>query len=366
MQHIFTPPLPRHKNASAKSTFRRPKDTKEHDLSVSNLRKLYSSLLEEMAPRQAEMGTGLSDSSKSVSNIRWKNMGTITIDGDDDEGFDYSYTPDNSKKSWRLRGTDGGGMNGVTGGDWSKDGIRRYYTGGAIAMGSKQKSGDEGGEILNLGNMEVDISTMNGVGLSPKASHRDDANYREDGENLFEDVHQVSMLDEVEREEEDVMEDVNIADSPSESLEDVTISEIVDGHSTGENSKATMISNKPSMTTFESLFHISPTIAWRLRSAYAPTTAQEHDLLLLGSEALSHRQPEKAEGIAKGLALAKNSEIRVCDGLRRVGELICLSEKSRIKNSQDNSSNEEDIEAAEAGEMMYIKIHLLLTIVNAV
>ena len=279
-------------------------------------------------------------------------MGTITVDGDDDEGFDYSYTPDDSKKSWRLRSADGGGMNGVTGGDWSKDGIRRYYTGGAIARGSKPKShGDNnGGEILNIGNMEVDISTMNGVGLSPKASHRDGADIREDSENLFEDVHQVSMLDEVEREEQDVMEDVNIADSPSESLEDVTISENVDGSSTGENSKVTMVSNKPSMTTFESLFHISPTIAWRLRSAYAPTTAQEHDLLLLGSEALSHRQPEKAEGIAKGLALAKNSEIRVCDGLWKVGELISSCEKSKSKDTQDASLDDGDIEAAEAGK----------------
>eukprot|EP00571_Detonula_confervacea_P013434 CAMPEP_0172306468 /NCGR_PEP_ID=MMETSP1058-20130122/7534_1 /TAXON_ID=83371 /ORGANISM="Detonula confervacea, Strain CCMP 353" /LENGTH=152 /DNA_ID=CAMNT_0013018361 /DNA_START=224 /DNA_END=679 /DNA_ORIENTATION=- len=69
----------------------------EEELTVTNLRKLYSSLLEEMAPLHHEIGTG-----DNNANYRWKNSGTVTVNGSEDEGYDYSYAPDNSKKSWRL------------------------------------------------------------------------------------------------------------------------------------------------------------------------------------------------------------------------------------------------------------------------
>jgi hypothetical protein len=335
------------------------KQQRQQELSVSNLRKLYSSLLEEMAPRHAEMGTGRTTNTNSkISNIRWKNSGTITISGDDDEGYDYAYTPDDTKKSWRLRNNDiGGSMNGVTGGDWSKDGVRRYYTGGAVVKG---EIANKGGEILSIGSMEVDISTMNGVEITPKSSPTKNEDVREKDDELFDDVNAPSLLDDVV----DAMEEVNIADSPSESMEDVALGS--PGANADESCSAkedfhktdTFDShNRPSMTTFESLFHISPTIAWRLRSAYAPKTAQEHDLVLLGSEALSHRQPEKAEGIAKGLELAKNSEIRVCDGIWKVGELICLCEKMKNRDAPDDSSDDgDDIEAAEAGKSDHTKL----------
>lgn len=340
---MFTPP--RHKNASS---FRRNTATAdiEQDLSVSNLRKLYSSLLEEMAPQHYEMATGSStDVGKSVSNIRWKNMGTITILGDDDEGFDYNYTPDDSQKSWRLRSNaDGGGMNGVTGGDWAKDGVRRYYTGGMISRGDNFKKNNSQGKILNIGSMEVDISTMNGVGLSTTASlSKGDDGLRDNNSNLFEDIHQLSLFNDA-KDEDDAMEDVNISECIS--VDSRSIDE--DGHLKTNAFESS--DNKPSMTTFESLFRISPTIAWRVRSAYTPTTPQEHDLSLLGSEALSHRQPEKAEG----LELAKNAEVRVCDGLWKVGQLICLSEKTRRTDAQDHTIDEgDDIEAAEAGEICF-------------
>jgi hypothetical protein len=372
MHNLFPPPLPKHKNASSpKPSFLRTNNMKtqhqprqQQDLSVSNLRKLYSSLLEEMAPRHAEMGTGrtCTNSNSKISNIRWKNAGTITISGDDDEGYDYAYTPDDTKKSWRLRNNDiGGSINGVTGGDWSKDGVRRYYTGGAVVRG--EAANKEGGEILSIGSMEVDISTMNGVGISPKSSPAKNDGVREKDGELFDDVNAPSLLDDVV----DAMEEVDIADSPSESMEDVALgspgaNEDESGSTKGDFNKTNMFDsdNRPSMTTFESLFHISPTIAWRLRSAYAPKTAQEHDLVLLGSEALSHRQPEKAEGIAKGLELAKNSEIRVCDGVWKVGELICLCEKMKNRDAQDDSSGDgDDIEAAEAGKLGYTKSLLL-------
>lgn len=310
------------------------------------------------------MGTGrtCTNSNSKISNIRWKNAGTITISGDDDEGYDYAYTPDDTKKSWRLRNNDiGGSMNGVTGGDWSKDGVRRYYTGGAVVRG--EAANKEGGEILSIGSMEVDISTMNGVGISPKSSPAKNDGVREKDGELFDDVNAPSLLDDVV----DAMEEVDIADSPSESMEDVALgspgaNEDESGSTKGDFNKTNIFDsdNRPSMTTFESLFHISPTIAWRLRSAYAPKTAQEHDLILPGSEALSHRQPEKAEGIAKGLELAKNSEIRVCDGVWKVGELICLCEKMKNRDAQDDSSGDgDDIEAAEAGKLGYTKSLLL-------
>jgi hypothetical protein len=126
-------------------------------------------------------------------------------------------------------------------------------------------------------------------------------------------------------------------------------------------------SSNNTMTTFESLYHLSPSMAWRLRSAYAPITPQEEHFMSVGSEILTQRHPDKADGIMRGLAVARQCESRVCDGLRKLGELISYCE--RIKgsssrnflstNTMDNSNgaddddeeedvNDEDIEAAEA------------------
>ena len=257
-------------------------------------------------------------------------------------------------------------MNGITGGDWSKDGVRRYYTGGSIASTGDTEKIRKEANILSIGSMDVDISTMNGVGISPKAS----PTKGEVGERKHKDA--VSGKDvpssprsSRKEEVEEAMVDVEIADSPdspSASLDDITLESttpaaddvaIDNRSSTISCYKSTFASNSKAniMTTFESLFHISPTMAWRLRSAYAPTTPQEHELLLLGSEELAHRHPDKAEGMAKGLELAKECEDRVCNGLWRVGELICLCEKMRNKyDSEEQSSSDDDIEAAEAGE----------------
>ena len=124
-----------------------------------------------MAPHHHEIGTD--------STIRWNNSGTVTVEGSEDEGFDYSYTPDTSKKSWRLQrslpgGTASSGGNGVTGGDWSKDGIRRYHTGGSIETTTRGggRVGGGGGvsstNIMNLGSFDVDVGVMDGVAVSPK------------------------------------------------------------------------------------------------------------------------------------------------------------------------------------------------------
>ena len=122
-----------------------------NELSVTHLRRIYSTLLEEMAPSVHNGGT------PDGKHYRWKNSGTVTMMGDDAEGYEYSYTPDNSQKSWRLAkavggigaaakalddskngslggGVGGGGIIGITGGDWATDGIRRYHTGGSILV----------------------------------------------------------------------------------------------------------------------------------------------------------------------------------------------------------------------------------------
>ncbi|KAL3790031.1 hypothetical protein HJC23_011387 [Cyclotella cryptica] len=394
MHSLFTPPLPRYKDARSKSTSNtlhnvtRPFRGKasEEELTVSNLRKLYASLLEEMAPRHYEMGTAFPSSNNNKNNhFRWKNQGTITIEGDDDEGYDYAYTPDNSQKSWRLgvsSGRGGGGMmNGITGGDWSKDGVRRYYTGGSIATTGDTAKLRKEGDILSIGSMDVDISTMNGVGISPETSPTkgEAGENRQSGELLGSDG-QFPLESARKEEEEEAMVDVDIADlsdSPSASLEEITLEsttpvaddEAIDNDTSAvDNYKSTFGSNKTnSMTTFESLFHISPTMAWRLRSAYAPTTPQEHDLLLLGSEELAHRHPDKAEGMAKGLELAKECEDRVCNGLWRVGELICFCERMRNRNDNgEQSSNEDDIEAAEAVFAYFCEKNILPMLVDAI
>lgn len=79
------------------------------ELTVATLRKLYSSLLEEMAPMHHEIGTGnlisndvciknsSSNSEGSKNNNlnawRWKNQGTILVNGSDDEGVSESAIP---------------------------------------------------------------------------------------------------------------------------------------------------------------------------------------------------------------------------------------------------------------------------------
>ena len=55
------------------------KQLSDEELTVTNLRKVYSSLLEEMAPHHHEIGT-------DNNTIRWNNSGTVTVEGSEDEG----------------------------------------------------------------------------------------------------------------------------------------------------------------------------------------------------------------------------------------------------------------------------------------
>jgi len=283
-------------------------------------------------------------------------MGTITVMGGDDDGYDYAYTPDDYKKSWRLKKETNGVLNGVTGGDWSKDGVRRYYTGGVIA---RRENKHNSSETLSIGGMEVDISTMNGVEMSPNTSPIvTDTDIRNKDAHLFADVNQPVLLDEMVNEEENNLEDVHIVDSASECMEDVALESFIanayveDGRLHDTNCKSGLFDSerKSSFIAFESVFHISPNTAWRLHSAYAPTNKQEYDMILLGSDALSHYHPKKTEEITKVLEMAKNSESRVCDWLWRLSRVICSCERIKTKGAHGNSSAEEhDIEAADAG-----------------
>ena len=87
--------------------------------------------------------------------------------------------------------------------------------------------------------------------------------------------------------------------------------------------------NNISMTTFESMYHLSPTTVWRLRSAYAPSTTHESHLDDLGSEILAHRHPRQAEAMLRGLDVARQSEVRVCNYLHRIGLSMSAVERLR-------------------------------------
>ena len=355
------------------------------ELTVNNLRKLYSSVIEEMAPLHHENGTN--------ANYRWKNSGTVTVDGSDGLGYDYSFTPDNSKKSWRLQrsGPGGtGGGSGITGGDWAVDGIQRYYTGGTIEHGGDGGNKKKGSNVISVGGMTVDVGMMDGVEISPKKKHNSGGNDETDHHNNF------SIDDEEDEQnattneggvQDDVQEDLDIAPSAC-SLEDVALEPTLDDDNAPPSSTKSnnddvasnedngiLFGSSNNMTTFESMYHLSPSMAWRLRSAYSPTTRQEAHLLSLGSEILAQRHPEKADGIMRGLEVARNCEARVCDGLQKIGELISYCERLKgakfvVKEGrkfghgsgsatvstsleEEELSSEEDEEELEAAEAVF-------------
>ena len=83
------------------------------------------------------------------------------------------------------------------------------------------------------------------------------------------------------------------------------------------------------MTAFESMYHLSPETAWRLRSAYSPRTPRESHLDDIGSEILAHRHPGKADAIMRGLGVARESESRAREWLGRIGDAIGSCERLR-------------------------------------
>ncbi|KAL7531226.1 hypothetical protein ACHAWF_003678, partial [Thalassiosira exigua] len=86
---------------------------------------------------------------------------------------------------------------------------------------------------------------------------------------------------------------------------------------------------EPPITAFESLYRLSPATAWRLRSAYAPTSPAEAHLASLGSDVWTLRRPAEADAILAGLEVARECEARTCDVLRRIGELIGYGERRK-------------------------------------
>lgn len=369
----------------------------DDELTVTNLRKVYSSLLEEIAPQIHELGS-CTNNTHSNSNYRDPtNTGVVTVDGDETTGFDYSYTPDTSKKSWRLQRSlpgGGAGSNGITGGDWAVDGIRRYHTGGNIDKQQVVQGNERDGvapssnEIMSMGSFDVDLGVMDGVSLSPKKKNKemdksnDDVN--EDGMpeiNLF----SIDDGEDEEAKDSSVVEMQDVALDITTSMEDVALDSIP-AEETESNTPASISTKQPdninndkissgtfspsnNMTTFESLYHLSPELAWRLRSAYKPKTSQEQ----INVELLTQRgSGRRADGIVKGLQVANNCEVRVCNGLRKLSELISYCERlkgarfavttsrtfqsgvavttSSIVEEEDDLSSEEDddLEAAES------------------
>ena len=370
----------------------------DDELTVTNLRKVYSSLLEEIAPQIHELGS-CTNNINSNSNYRDPtNTGVVTVDGDESTGFDYSYTPDTSKKSWRLQRSlpgGGAGSGGITGGDWAVDGIRRYHTGGNIdkvqVVQGNEKDGvaPSSNDIMNMGSFDVDLGVMDGVSLSPKKKNKEsgDVNKEAEGDDMPE-INLFSIDDGEDEEPKDSsviemqdialdittsMEDVALDATPAEETESNTpapISTKLDNNNVKISSGTFSPSNN--MTTFESLYHLSPELAWRLRSAYKPKTSQEQ----INVELLTQRgSGRRADGIVKGLQVARNCEVRVCNGLRKLSELISYCERlkgakftvatsrtfqggvavttSSIVQEEDDLSSEEEDDDLEAAESMF-------------
>ena len=235
---------------SASAAWHRPPQSTlpgDEDVSVSTLRTVYSSLLEDMAPLHHARGSSSSrggPGGEGDANFRWKNAGTISVRGSEEEGgYDYSYEADDSRKSWRLRlgharpgpgdgGRGGGGVVvGVTGGDWSRDGIRRYHTGGALADARGGGGGGRSDRVLHVGGMAVDVGTMNGVEISPEKQSAGAAGGGAggggggDGDAEDEDTTSGVILFDGE-------EDAPDAQTSSSFMEDVVLGEAPQGHGT--------------------------------------------------------------------------------------------------------------------------------------
>ena len=323
------------------------------DISVTNLRAIYCSVLEDMAPLHHELGT-CSSSQHNSNNYRWKNAGTITVDGSEDEGFDYSYVSDSSKKSWRLNlgHVGGGGATGITGGDWARDGVKRYNT---LPKLDRTEHPNITDNVLKVGDLDVDVGSMNGVQLSPERKARPSS--------VGEDVE--SHLDGKFTIDGDA-ETSAVGSEPSENdLQDVDIvhSEADDGGHT----KRIDQTERVTITAFESMYGFSPTLAWRLRSAYSPRTPQEEHLLSLASDIFAQRNPNRADGIHRGLETAKNVEAKVCHGLKRLGELLSYCE--RLKGEKVRRQDEEenvDLESAEAVFSYFQEKNILPMLVDSV
>jgi hypothetical protein len=464
------------------SSFREHSHQATEEISVSNLRKLYSSLLEELAPLHHELGTTTTNTNNNTNNTntnvtatknsnnanyRWKNNGTITVDGTDDTGYDYSYTPDNTLGSWRLGGlksaTDAaqhhrGGVHrggqgvysssnngkpklakflkhrgssnsrkiegGITGGDWSKDGVRRYYTGGvtnahtthttptAVAVGGNGDKNQDIDGTAEASTSGVELNETEEVLISVENSTLDNNLDQLDARFSIQDDDEDEENNEVEENDDEIMFDVNILspvpsvdvdaddtttgdeeecndekattaavvvgriqsdqkflvptlEPPSLSLSSSFVGDNIQGSSnvnmkkklqkkkkqtaaTIMSSNASMNSNSsspsssrsspspPPLSTFETLYNKNPTTSWRLRSAYMPTTPYEQQLLQsLGSgsssssTAVDNTTTNKARSIMSGINMAQNSEVRVCHSLKRIAEILCLSERRK-------------------------------------
>eukprot|EP00985_Skeletonema_marinoi_P012516 scaffold6055_cov99-Skeletonema_marinoi.AAC.1 len=109
---------------------------------------------------------------------------------------------------------------------------------------------------------------------------------------------------------------------------------------------STPSSPPPPLSTFESLYNDNPTTTWHLRSAYVPATPHEQQLLQsLGNSSSSsavdntNNGSNKANSIMSGINMAQNSEVRVCHSLKRIAEILCLSERRKGRKFIGLSNN---------------------------
>jgi len=429
------------------------------EISVSNLRKLYSSLLEELAPLHHELGTGNNNSDNNNSdshnnttalsnaNFRWKNTGTITVNGTDDMGYDYSYTPDDYDTTKKLGGkgvvklSDGlkqqmmigrnkattttttmllGGGGGIMGGDWSRDGVRRYHTGGVTTTSvmrdavQKVEKDTKVNDIVEEQQFKSnEVILLDSLHLDERFAIQEDDDDNNEGEkgeeNDDEMLFDVAILTpvpstDVEEYDDDhhhhhdkdydeaavVLSSDQAPSSSSSSTSFIADRTTLSVHTNDGSSSSSSNNNNnnnstkkkattttkqtaatimkssssinasssinspapPPMSTFESLIKSTTTTAttWHLRSAYSPTTPYEQQLLQsLGSSGTTttsgsrissagnnnknnnnnNNNNNKVHTIMSGHNTAQNSEVRVCHSLKRITEILCVSERRK-------------------------------------
>ena len=262
-----------------------------------------------------------------------------------------------------MPGGTAGGSNGITGGDWNNDGIRRYYTGGCIVVDTKSVANKKGGEssdtnIMSLGSFDVDVGMMDGVELSPDKKKKK-VKEEETNNDIVGEVAMFSIDDDDDEstagddndETDNAMEDVALGSTPVDDDDDddtdannsvhmpTNLTMVTGGDNTsGTNQFRFSPTSSDQMTTFESLYHLSPQMTWRLRSAYTPQSSQER---MMNPELLTQRAPSgrQADGMLRGLQVAKNCEARVCDGLRKLGELISYCERLKGNNKKNKKES---------------------------
>lgn len=295
-----------------------------------------------------------------------------------------SSSSNKQKNNSSNGGGGGGGDNG------SCDGIRRYHTGGVVVTTTNtttptaNTSPTSSNTIMRVGSIDVDVGMLDGVELRQLSLNNDDDygsgdevnvdvvhldkkfsiddnDEDEDGMHDFSEVPIIvhttnhhhhhrskSSYDTEQNQQSDKPSSIttrskslDTSTSPMTFRIEVTCPSGTNIHPHwqqqqqhpffigGGHDSNYINNNGNSMTSFESMYHLSPTTVWRLRSAYTPSTTHESHLDNLGSEILAHRHPRQAEAMLRGLDVARQSEVRVCTYLHSIGVSMSAVERLR-------------------------------------